>query len=221
MELIKYILSGSTVSLIIGSIIIVVSGYLEKVSNRKRYATWICIGGIIVLISGIWSGFENYKDNEDKLRLTTELKKITTGEDSFCYLYFDTVSSNNHIDVYLITDGKYPLYDVLIRVYDITKQEELKFLTQENLAKIQKYYEKRVLYPGTSTKIDTWSKNKMDVHDINVFYRSGFGQWIQETRMRGINENHLKATRVKKGKTTLYKKISNGFPLNSENEVDW
>jgi hypothetical protein len=39
--------------------------------------------------------------------------------------------------------------------------------------------------------------------------------------MRRINNDWLKATRVLKGESTLFKNIAKGFPLNKNNEVDW
>jgi hypothetical protein len=168
----------------------------------------------VIIISGSFEALEQSKTDKDILY-------SITGGDGYCYIEFSITPRGKNIELYLVSKGKFPLYDIGIRIVDITMMKELKSLTSENLKKIETYYDIKNLHPGTAIRIGIIDKKEYDNRDFNIFFIARNGQWLQETRMRKINNQWTKATRVTKGKENLYKDILKDFPLNENNEVVW
>lgn len=212
MEMISFPL---VVTVICGIAIVIITFIISQKEKTPKWARLsTLVFSIAIILCGLFEALEQSKTDKDILH-------SITGGDSYCYIEFGITPKRNTIEVYLISKGKYPLYDISIRIYDITRQNELKYLTPENLKKIQTYYDFKNLYPGTATRLGSMDKKNFDNQDFNVFFMARNGQWIQETRIREIDKKWFNATRVQRGKNNLYEHIQKGFPLNKNNEVDW
>ena len=153
----KQLLSPPTLSIIVGGLVVGIFGYKASRSKDQKTPRWIAvgtlIGGILVLIGGIWSGINENKNigllqrrsnqifilssqnanlsnkiaslSEQNINLSEELMAYTTGGDSYCYIWpmFDEMSQ--WLTMMLRHEGKYPLYDVELQIQDITANTRL------------------------------------------------------------------------------------------------
>ena len=108
---------------------------------------WLTIIGIILIGSGTFltiigqqkvseksADLLQAKSNEIE-KLTSQISETNqqisytvTGGDSFCYLFPDiSLEKENTIDFYLQNQGKYPMYDIFIRIWDDSQEENFDY----------------------------------------------------------------------------------------------
>lgn len=116
-------------------------GKMEKSTRKRKVAIGTCIASMLLIISGLWSGYE--KDKSDSILLKTvktnaelsekiaEMTRNTaaffTGGEFYCF--FDPIeTSSNQFTWYLTRQGRKgvgaptpPLYDISVSIIDINK----------------------------------------------------------------------------------------------------
>jgi len=126
----------------------------------------IVFGGILSAIGGIWLSHISTRDLKHELQtvkteLTTKNDKVQelnsfilssiTGGDSFCYVEIGSIAQTNdrgHLTV--IHQGKYPLYDVHVRIVDLDKFDKIKdHLSLETMASLETRLNLGTLSPDT------------------------------------------------------------------------
>jgi hypothetical protein len=152
MELLKYLISPATFALLLGGLLTSVFGLFAAISKEERIPKWIIWGsffaGSIVLVGGIYSGFEQEKmseslqaksekisnlsqkiiDLEEKnVELSNTIADSVTGGDSYLEITPFIPVGSNMIQFYLHNCGKNPLYDVNIRILDQTMLQLLDY----------------------------------------------------------------------------------------------
>src|SRR4030042_1168357 len=116
MDLISYPLMGTVICGIIIAIITFIISQKEKI---PKWATVLILAlSLVIITCGMFEALEQSKTDK-------EILHSITGGDGYCYIEFGITPLGNKIDVYIISKGKYPLYDISVRIYDITKQNEL------------------------------------------------------------------------------------------------
>jgi len=96
----------------------------------------IALGAFLVVAGSFWATLRENRDKiqfaneraefEKELRAKSEeiaklnifIKESITGGDSYCYIYFGD-AGNNMITPIIHHEGKYPLYDITIRLIDM------------------------------------------------------------------------------------------------------
>ena len=176
--------------------------------------------------------------NATMLGLSENLKTVTGG-DSFCFL---TLAGNDPSPLLLVvSQGKYPLHDVGVRLVDLQKFNRLtstgRPLTIETVTGADTVYNIGDLPRTTSRIIGRLNINEEpgDKRDFNIFFSGMNGFWSEQLRMRRVNGHWLRAfkvtrdtTRVVRGPprsnrmvyTEIYRKIDPGFPP-MKSEDDW
>lgn len=179
----EYLLSAGTLALILGGILAFVFGLLAAFSKGERTPKWIAwgtfIAGLIVLVAGIFSGFEGQQASKLLQSKTEEVAKLSqenaelaktnanlnkeiagslTGGDSFCYLMpLPSFTEINSLAFKLNHFGKYPMYDVHITVRDGTINENVDYgaIFEKHFGFRQKTY----------TMGEYLSRSKEEIHD--------------------------------------------------------
>ncbi|MGV8058859.1 MAG: hypothetical protein AB2L12_12675 [Smithellaceae bacterium] len=134
---------------------------------------WLTLVGLLIIAIGtaltIWGQqIVNSESNErittlsqKNIQLSTELNKINqdisasvTGGESFCYLFpTPSFTELNTIDFYLSHKGKYPVYDVSIKIWDAS------CLSKIDHGKIHEAY---FGYKTKELRPEEWEKMKSD-----------------------------------------------------------
>lgn len=86
--------------------------------------------------------------------INQEIAATVTGGDSFCFLFPNpSLGKINTIDFHLLNQGKYPVYDVLIRIWDDSRAESFDY---------GQILEKHLGFRSKVVTLEEWSKMKED-----------------------------------------------------------
>lgn len=152
MELLKYLISPGTFALLLGGMLTIGFALFATISKEERIPKWIIWGsfvaGLIVLVGGIYSGFDQQKMSENlqaksekvadlaqkiveleerNVELNNTIANSITGGDSYIEITPFIPVGSNMIQFYLWNRGENPLYDVNIRILDKTMLELLDY----------------------------------------------------------------------------------------------
>lgn len=143
MSFFKYLLSPEVVAIIFGGILASFFSLYKELSNDKSKAKYIHYGlffaGLIVIISGVYSGYNNEQTSKIITKLTeknielsqsnTELIKknegLITGGDSYVYLMPFIPVNSDMIEFNIIHSGEYPVFDISIDILDLNKLKNI------------------------------------------------------------------------------------------------
>ncbi len=132
-----------------------------------------------------------------------EIEKLVTGGDAFCYfaLYYFDVGKNIARNIVIVKEGKYPLYDVRMRVTDLD--------THKDVANIQLG---EVNGPALVLS-GVWSLK--DTINYRVFFSARNGMWHQDLLLRKLTKKNYwpAATRVlgRDGRTVRFENVDPMF----------
>ena len=169
----------------------------------------IFVGGILTLAGGFWS---NYQQGVSDKTITNSIM----GGDSFCYLYFGVEDGF----LTLLSNGKYPMYDVKIRVVDLDKFET------KNIFESGTSFDIGNIPSGVAMMVSAWGlpKDKEKIR-YNVFISARNGFFSQEVRLAKVNGKWKEALRVLKDNNKnlqpMYQDIPDDYPRNKEGKIDW
>lgn len=142
-------------------------------------------------------------DNQIKLRekseeiasLSKESLNSITGGDSYCYLTYLKPCAGNIARLILVQQGKYPLFDVNIRIADISDH---KVVTYDDIRK-NKFITLPSVIPGFATDVSEqlMLPNSGEM-ELNVFITARNGYWIQNIKLKKINGEWKERSRLVK-----------------------
>ena len=224
------------IAMVIGGMITAAFGLIAVLSkrNNEEPPSWIAwsafAGGIVVVLSGLWSGIEQSKTAEELQKKTQEVAELTrkaadsiTGGDSFCYVILGFLDRTKGIaTIHLASKGKYPLYDVSVQIADLQKPRQL--TNQVSLKELfELFHGNRIklgnLRPGSSFFLGT-VKIEPPGRDYYFYMRARNGFFRQPYLIRFRGKKWTTATKVMKdvvGKPEqfeeLYKRVNKDFPL--------
>lgn len=214
-ELLKYI-TPSMFVIAFGGIILSFIGMRTALSKReetpRKFALLTFIAGLTIIGGGVWSGIEQNKSNNDKIKLTDRILSLTkknaflsqktnniiTGGDSFCYISFDRMETNRGtLNARIIPVGKFTIYDLTITFLDLTKLSQLETKTKGggyytgDMNKIIKLIKVGNISSNTSFSNSWFLKlsnminvNKLNEYKINIFFSARNGSWTQQIRLK-------------------------------------
>ncbi len=164
---------------------------------------------------------ENSRLNRKIAELNEELVKNVLGGDSFCYLTFSIGDLSGDPFVILISEGKYPLYDVSIDMVDLDLLNQLK-KQGDKLAifNARKNIEVGNVSPGFGRRFGNYSLTNLKQKNFNVFIYARNGSWNQAIRLRKVANKWVMATNVSKEGKEIFKKVDPDYPLEN-GEVNW
>jgi hypothetical protein len=182
--------------------------------------------------------------NKKLIEKSDELAATLHGGDSFVRLWpgFTRQHSvtGNFVQIDILNEGRYPVYDIQIRVVDLRKLRQIQAENQrlnrdrtlEQTAQPEIHYSfrnntylqhidpHRIISP-----LDMWQLPKdADQQDYNVWIMARNGEVVQQIRFRRINGEWRYQTRVNRGKEVLYDTTLLGadyLPRNEAGEVQW
>lgn len=175
------------------------------------------------------------KRSDEVAELNKQIAFSVTGGDSYCYVLLpDPVANNARIVV--IQQGKYPLYDVSIRIVDINKFEEVKrqfpTLTFDNIKLSETLISAGNLSPGQAIIVnDPVRLLNADKLSFNIFIFARSGRFTEQLRLIKVEGVWKTAMRVEKDNnsdenpnapsTLLKEQIDPDFPRNEDGTVNW
>lgn len=158
---------------------------------------------------------KNLELTEKTIRLSEKLENIATGGDGFCVIEFAYINSNS-TRPFVIYNGKYPLYDVHIRIVDLELFRQLKDLTVESINQAQHTFYLGNLKPNTATPLGKiFADFSGAKKDFNIFYSGRNGFHTQTTRLRKVEKKWFSKIRVwiTNSNDILYEQTDENFPI--------
>lgn len=166
---------------------------------------------------------------------TIELAKsginTSTGGDSFCTMEF--MFQFGAPTVVFLHKGKYPLYDVVARIVDITKSRRDTLAGKPMDMSTDRY----VPVGGMSNELARVMPNVVipftddQNQGFNIFFNARNGIWTEEIRFKKVNGNWAHAIRVmgfgikkrkgKKPSDTIYEEITKDYSREEDGSIKW
>jgi len=149
-----------------------------------------------------------------------------TGGDSFCYIACGGLETSNGSRAMVIQQGRYPLYDVSVRIVDTaTWPATAKQYTIDNIDALLRQTKigdipvsAGALLPEVVPFSDSQHQN------FNIFFSALNGEWWELLRLRKVNGRWLEAIRVKRRQgrveRTLFERVDKGYPTVA-GHADW
>lgn len=182
---------------------------------------------------------KNYQisqQNKSLAKLAQKSLSTITGGDSYCYfLFFSPSQKLNSVDLMLINEGRYPLYDVFIKIDDVEKQigivksesgkDNLPYdsITKVNqlLSQASKSIQVGNMGPKQAINLGTLNLPETDKQSFNINIMARNGHVIQFMRFRRVNKHWKAAMKVIRNEDTLQETIEQGFPRDNKGRVEW
>ncbi len=165
--------------------------------------------------------------NEQIANLNRRTAALVTGGDSFCYMTLTLAGGElDTPDMVFVHQGKYPLYDVSIRIVDLEKWDLLRGnLSMPELAKTETRLNLGNLGSGKALVLGKWKLPASDRQRYNIFTSARNGFWTQLLRLRRVGGRWKMATKVLRSddrrEVTLFEQVDKEFPRERGGQVNW
>jgi len=197
----------------------------------------IFVGALISAVGAIWA-MKQQASFERQLRLKSDeiatlsqqIAHSVTGGESYCYLAFSLPDSNSTNSLMTVVhQGKFPLYDVSIRLVDLAAFDtNMKGKTQISIDDFQKtnqIFSIGNLPSGQAMTIGKWQLPQSGKARYNIFISARNGFITELVRIELVSGKWVAAYKVEAGSGrkhgVLYEKIHPDFPRNEKGEVLW
>jgi hypothetical protein len=164
-------------------------------------------GRLVSLINGLDSATDRMINN-------------VTGGNSFPYIQIAIDGGKNSGRLVVIHNGEYPIYDLVIRMVDVNKFTALVGnLNLNNIKTTESIFDVGNMTPGHASIMGSWSTTEESSQDYNIFFVARNGAFTQQLRLRKVNGEWLRATRVTRRNGNeldeVFQKVDEGFPVPS------
>lgn len=192
------------------------------------------VGAFLVAAGGFWAAFRqsNFnatlrEKNEEISRLQHEQASAITGGDSFAWIGFQVFAADGGAvnansmpeDLLLVPNvihqGKYPLYDVNVRIHDTGRGMPF------DLQSAMRSYALGNLSPSMATITNIRLPHHGRDFAFNIFFSARNGMWVQFLRMPWVDNGWALANKVVRGTEVVYREVSANFPRREDGSVDW
>ncbi len=166
--------------------------------------------------------------NDEIAKLNRELMSSVIGGNSFCYLL--PLLKQGIPSFTLVHQGKYPLYDLTVRIVDVDKSEAL----QEKGHYFENLFDDAIysanigtLVPNSGQLLNEVKFQPKRTLRFNIFFSVRNGMFIQFLRIQRIGNEWKTAFKVfvirpkEKKERTIFEKIDEGYPRNEKGLVQW
>jgi hypothetical protein len=189
-------------------------------------ALFIFVGAVMVALGGFWGAFRQSANNDEIKRLTIENAGLITGGDTVAqvYLQIDTQTWTGTAVPLVVNAGKYPLYDIEIRLVDVDEvRREVADKSPSQEALLGKTFIVPNLTPGMARDIDGALQHPANSRDYNynIFFVARNGTWTQQLRMKWMGDGWARATRIMRDGREVLTEVIGAYPRTSAGEIEW
>jgi hypothetical protein len=162
--------------------------------------------------------------------LNREIAASVTGGDSHCHVEFVDLNQPNAVMLAVINEGKWPAYDVVIKIVDVLKVDATKKLLPEHLAALssmESMFQKSLgnVPPKQAVVLNktplALPETDAAVFEIHIEARNGtVAQVVRFKRIKGVWTFATKATLLNDPKV-LWQQIGANYPDKTIDDADW
>lgn len=218
-----------TTWILIGSIVVVLSGFWEAKKSFKEKGEFE--GKLNLKNEQLLSKSEQLQEKTDMVanlsmviaKQNEFIKESFVGGNSYCYLSFSNYSDG--LIVPLINHkGKYPLYDIKLRLLDLDLFDEgIKLENNEISDASSKYYNVGNLGPGAIQALQTFKITEKELVKMKADISARNGVFIEMIHARKTDKLWhfaIKVIRLHDSKT-LFEEIPKSFPKDENGDYNW
>lgn len=198
--------------------------WLVQAQNLTFAGALLASLGAIVSGVGAWMSAQNRAESERKLRmLAEEHSAMLTGGDSFCYVAMDSGGGDVGLAM-LVHEGKYPVYDVRVRILDADQKNSPTYLDpypntliKQDMGTIAP--ERDIPHPIGAIPLPQAAKRKK----FGVLLDTRSGSFTETIFFQRIGNNWSRAWQVRKSSTkaTLIEWADERFLRNAEGRPEF
>ncbi|HMS83656.1 MAG TPA: hypothetical protein PKD12_08400 [Nitrospira sp.] len=215
--------AGPAFAVLVGSLLVAWANFwLRSPQRKKQRELLIFLGATVSIVGAFWASAQQTAQERRIAELNEHIASSITGGNSFAYM--TVLLQFNPPRLVLFHQGKYPLYDVAVRIVDLGKMKQKSYSISDleseaqfsigNLAPHQSRVLKPILISSDSLR-------------LNIFFSARNQFFTQLLRMRRIGNQWKIAIKVvsvpMEGEQikTLLETIDPGFPLEKDGHIDW
>ncbi len=233
-------LAAPSLLVFIGAIISALGAFwtaLKQTQTKRALRISLAViffGALISATGAMWSSMRQSQYEYELRSKSDEMLATVTGGDSFCYLYLGfpvAVKTRDVVSAILLAQGKYPLYDISIRIVNI---EMLRLITKtyhsipfEVRSKYETIYKAGNLgSEQTILEFLSWKlPNDREHQGYNVFITTRNGSILQMIRFRYVDGRWRLATKIIRGRgkneVVLLEEVDPKFPRDERGQIQW
>jgi len=180
---------------------------------------------------------ENIELNKEINKLNKKIAADLTGGDSYCYFLPSRLGKHSNIvDLMLMNDGEYPLYDISVKIDDVEKMTDIvkeefeagnlpydsMTLSNAMLARASEVIQIGNMGPHQAIQLKGIQiPPNVDKKSYNISITARNGSLMQILRYRRINNQWKMAVKVTRGNDVIKEHTDKDFPLNKDGKIDW
>lgn len=192
----------------------------------------VFVGALISASGGAWLAVSQIKSSEIIESKTDEISRSITGGDAFPYFLPSFPRGSTQIlEMMVLNESKYPLYEITARIVDINKmktvfqqiKENGATLKESDLSKFEDYISIGNIGPKKAMmKAMTVSlPEQCNEYFINIFFNARNGSCTQMLRFKKIEGKWVVANKVERDSEVVFERISDKYPRNADGNVEW
>jgi hypothetical protein len=218
-------LSWPAFVILCGSLLVAWANFWIRSPRRKKEREGLVFLGAIVSILGAFSASSQQTANEQRVaELNEYIASSITGGNSFAYIGFPLVAPSTY-GLTIIHQGKYPLYDLGIRIVDLAKWERKQPRSLYDLQKDEQHLNIGNLAASQASVLGPVQIDS-DFTRWNIFFSARNGYWTQLLRIRRVGNELKFALQVKRSSQsgegeTIFEKVDPGYPRTEDGRVEW
>ncbi|MBZ0168231.1 hypothetical protein MELA_02294 [Candidatus Methylomirabilis lanthanidiphila] len=183
----------------------------------------VFVGAILGAAGVLWSSVQSAEKDREIARLNAEIQSQITGGDSFCYVRTTSVKPGGDPVIVVIHKGKFPLYDVQIRIWE---PAQLKSFSYDELMRSSTILNLGNLSPGVVALQGPYKLNGRSEVALAAQITARNGSFQQTLLVKKVKGEWLSAVKVSKlvdesGKGPLLEEADNGFPRGTDGAIAW
>ncbi|MFM4922410.1 hypothetical protein [Aeromonas dhakensis] len=165
-----------------------------------------------------------FKELLDKVESKTEemIGHISDGN-SFPWLQIGMTYGSNQGVLMAIHQGDHPLYDVIARIVDLQKLEQVKNnISLATLEHIETNVNIGNMIPSHASMVQKWEIESEPEQSYNIFLTARNGSFTQLLRLKKVNGAWVCATKImNKNNEILHEQIDDNYPKEADGSVTW
>lgn len=218
-------LGGPAFMILCGSLLVAWANYWIRSTSRKKHRErLVFFGATVSIVGAFWASSQQTASERRVAELNEHIASSITGGNSFAYITLPAVAPSTH-GLTVIHQGKYPLYDLKVRIVDLANWEKKQTRSLFDLQKDERHLSVGNLAAGQASVLGPVQIDG-DSTSWNLFFGARNGFWTELLRIRRVGAELKFAIKVKKDSQageaeTVFEKVDPGYPRNEAGRVEW
>lgn len=218
-------LGGPAFVILCGSLLVAwATFWIRSPSRKKQRERLVFFGATVSIVGAFWASSQQTANERRVAELNEHIASSITGGNSFAYIALPPVAPSTY-GLTVIHQGKYPLYDLNVRIVDLAKWGKKQTRSLFDLQKDEQHLRIGNLAAGQASVLGPVQIDS-DSTSWNLFFGARNGFWTELLRIRRVGTELKFAIKVKRNSQTgeaetVFEKVDPGYPRTEAGRVEW